>query len=164
MNKRILAFILLFMFTLPLLASCDKAVEVVETEPNVYVVYGIKGEGTTDEAVKAVELEMNRYLLQKANMAIKLYLFYEDEYDQAVKDAFQMMVDAEAEESAAISLSREQAKLSKPANNDASGVEGNESLQTEDVILDILEAGGERTTKNALTYFSAADMKNITDI
>ena len=38
MNKRILAFILLFMFTLPLLASCDKAVEVVETEPNVYVV------------------------------------------------------------------------------------------------------------------------------
>lgn len=148
MNKRILAFILLFMFTLPLLASCDKAVEVVETEPNVYVVYGIKGEGTTDEAVKAVELEMNRYLLQKANMAIKLYLFYEDEYDQAVKDAFQMMVDAEAEESAAISLSREQAKLSKPANSDASGVEGNESLQTEDVILDILEAGGEIKTKN----------------
>ncbi|HPE95281.1 MAG TPA: hypothetical protein PLT66_04350 [Bacillota bacterium] len=155
MKKRVIAFLFFFILVFPLLASCDNEAELVDVAPSVYTVYAITGESTTAEAKKQVELELNRYLLQECDMAIKLYLFTEDEYDQAIKDAWQMMADQDAEASAAISLSKAQAKLSgaSKSKNDSSSIEGTVSVQTEDVILDILEAGGEIETKNGKKRF-----------
>ncbi|MBQ7647069.1 MAG: hypothetical protein IJS94_07360, partial [Clostridia bacterium] len=57
----------------------------------VYTVYGIKGDTTTQEAIRKVELELNRVLTSRYNLALKLCLFNADEYEDALFNALTLM-------------------------------------------------------------------------
>lgn len=64
-------------------------------------IYGIKGEGTTDEAIAMVEEAMSSITEAQFNTAIKLMLYTEDEYDEVLEakmDAIQEQLDLEAAE------------------------------------------------------------------
>ncbi len=50
--------------------------------------YGIKGEGTTEEAVKAVEEEINKITQDKYKTTLELHLLDEAEYEDTIEDAF----------------------------------------------------------------------------
>ena len=50
-----------------------------DTVAKTITIWGIKGEGTTDEAVAAVEEAMSKLTKAKFNTAVELNLFFEDE-------------------------------------------------------------------------------------
>ncbi len=73
-----------------------------DTVAKTITIWGIKGEGTTDEAVAAVEEAMSKLTKTKFNTAVELKLFFEDEYYDALEDRFAEIEEMkEAEEEAA---------------------------------------------------------------
>ncbi len=76
-------------------------------------IWGIKGEGTTDEAVAAVEAAMSKITQTQFNTAIELNLYDEDEYKDALvekMDTIQAQIDAEKAEAAARKKAEKEAK------------------------------------------------------
>ena len=92
MKKRLLSFIIaLACLVLPVLTSCgdgEDYVPMAKVKPMTITLYGIKGEGTTDEAIKAVQDEMNEYTEGNLNTRVLLRLFTEDEYYAKLDEAF----------------------------------------------------------------------------
>ncbi len=122
--KKMLATLLIALMLVPTLASCSDDSEIQDTVIPVYTFYGIKGEGTTDESIRAVELAINRILISRYTLAVDLRLFAEDEYEEALNAAIK-----EAE--------------SYEETDDSSIAEEDEELYTytEDKIIDMLENG-----------------------
>ncbi len=89
MKKRLLCFLIAILCVLPLtLTGCGEEEEITEEpiKPLTLTLYGITGDSTTEEAIKAVEEELNVYTEGKFNTHIVLKLYPEDEY-YAVLDA-----------------------------------------------------------------------------
>ena len=84
LNKKIICLVLVFVFMLPfVLTGCSDSGDVTTgrtTKPLTFTLYGITGEGTTEEAIKAVEDAMNVYTEGKFNTHIILRLYPESEY------------------------------------------------------------------------------------
>jgi|GEM_PF-1518943 len=123
MSKRILALLLLVtMLMSVVLTSCSSLDEDYEEDTSTVkeitlTFYGVKGEGTTDAAVDAVEAKINEYTKKNYKTTLDLKLFDEDEYDEAMADVYakldaQRERDELAEEaaSAAAKAAREAAK------------------------------------------------------
>lgn len=92
MKKRFLALVLtLCCVLLPALTSCaddEDYVAKAKVEPVTLTLYGIKGEGTTDEAVKAVQDALNVYSEGTLIARVLLRLYTEDEYYEKLDEAF----------------------------------------------------------------------------
>lgn len=148
MKKRTLAFIFILCMLLPLFAACNKTTEIKDVAPPVFTVYLKTNNETTAEAMKLVELEVNRYLLQKADIAVQLKFIKEDGYDEAIDQLFEDMETYLAEESAAAASKKAEEKNQSKGSKKESSAETDESVyvQTEDAILDILESGGDIET------------------
>ena len=71
-------------------AMQDDAVETVVEVP-VYNVFGITDESTTEQDIINVELEMNRIIISRLNLAVNFYLTTADKYYQMVDEAYAMM-------------------------------------------------------------------------
>ena len=87
MKKRLLGLILaLTCLLLPILTSCgdDEYQATLKVKPITVTLYGIKGEGTTDEAIKAVQDKMNEYTEGNLSARVLLRLFTEEEYPDGV--------------------------------------------------------------------------------
>lgn len=110
---------------IPSLASCSDTEDIQDTVIPVYTFYGIKGEGTTDDAIRAVELAINRILISRYTMAVDFRLFLEDEYEEALQKAI------------------EEVNLYVEPTETPSLAEGEEDpyTYTEDKIIDMLEEG-----------------------
>ncbi len=92
MTKRLVSLMLAFVMLLSLcMTSCgttpadeegEEEEEQVEVQrPNIgLTLYAIKGDKTTDEALKAVQEKVSNYCVAKYKTAIKLMFFTEDEY------------------------------------------------------------------------------------
>ncbi len=140
------ALCLLMLITTFASASCGEE----EVDPNTLqidgntsramtlTIWGVKGEGTTDEAVAAVEAAMSSVTESQFNTAIKLNLFEEDEYDKALEkrmDEIQAQLDKEAEEAAAKKAAEKEAK--KKGETTAETTAAEETSDTADeTILD----------------------------
>lgn len=61
--------------------------------------YGLKEDGTNDDAVKLVEEQINRITEDKYKTSVKLHLLLEEEYDKVIEDAF-VSVEEQAERTA----------------------------------------------------------------
>ncbi|MBE6700601.1 MAG: hypothetical protein E7582_01745 [Ruminococcaceae bacterium] len=75
------------------LTSCSDAGNDFEDNTNAIpeitlTLYGIKGEGTTDEAIEKVEREINRFTEDRYKTTVELHLYSEEEYGDAIEDAF----------------------------------------------------------------------------
>jgi len=88
LTKSLAALLVALMFV-PSLASCSEEQDIQDTIIPVYTFYGIKGEGTTDEAIRAVELAINRILISRYTLAVDLRLFSEAEYEEALMSAME---------------------------------------------------------------------------
>lgn len=105
-------------------ASCGKTDDNMETvgedkisSATTLSIWGIKGEGTTDEAIARVEEAMSSITQSQFNTAIKLELYTEKEYDKMLEarmDAIQEQLDKEAAEAEA---KKQAAKEAKKNNN-----------------------------------------------
>ena len=92
MKKRLLGLILaLTCLLLPILTSCgdDEYQATLKVKPITVTLYGIKGEGTTDEAIKAVQDKMNEYTEGNLSARVLLRLFTEEEYYAKLDEAFE---------------------------------------------------------------------------
>ena len=76
-------------------------------------IWGIKGEGTTDEAIAEVEAAMSKLTEAQFNTAIDLVLLEEDEYEKKLEeymDTIQARIDAEKAEAEARKKAEREAK------------------------------------------------------
>lgn len=92
MKKRFFCLVIaLICLIMPVLTSCggdDDYKPYASVKAITVTLYGIKGEGTTDEAVKAVQDALNVYSEGKLNTRVLLRLFTEDEYYEKLNEAF----------------------------------------------------------------------------
>ena len=87
MKKRIIALVLLIVMLLPVsLASCNKETDPAEVAINVYTLYTICEDSTTEDAIKQVELALNRITAYQLGIGIKLIMVTEDKYDALVEE------------------------------------------------------------------------------
>lgn len=98
MKRRLLSFALCFIMVLTAVvtASCGKDTDAPDagednSRAKTLSIWGIKGEGTTDEAIAAVEAAMSKITKTKYNTAIELNLYFEDEYYDALDERFEEM-------------------------------------------------------------------------
>ena len=91
MKKGILCILLSLLLLAPMFASCQQEADFTETEASVYTLYTIVEESTTPEAIKQVELSLNRILFYRLGVILKLEMVTEDEYDKLIEDKFAEM-------------------------------------------------------------------------
>ena len=150
MKKRLIsaALCLLMLVTSIATASCGKE----EVDPNTLeidgataramtlTIWGIKGAGTTDEAVAAVEAAMSSITEAQFNTAIKLELYSEKDYDKALEkkmDEIQAQLDLEAAEAEAKKQAEKEAKKNKTETTKAPETSAEETTEIADeTILD----------------------------
>ncbi len=87
MKKRLLCLVLGLVMMLPLvLSGCADEEEVVTYEDvRTMTLYGIKEEGTTDEAIAVVEAAINEITESKFHTHIELHYFLESEYYEVIE-------------------------------------------------------------------------------
>ncbi len=122
MKKRVIsmALSLLMLFTAMSAAACGEktdedtlALGQEDSNAMTLTIWGVKGEGTTDEAVAAVEAAMSKITQVQFNTAIKLCLYEEDKYLDAITekmDGIQEKIDAEEAEKEARKQAEREAK------------------------------------------------------
>lgn len=139
MKNRVAALLLIVLMLLPVLASCSKEVPPTETEVTVYTLHMIKGETTTEEAIKKVELALNRILFYRLGSCVEILAYTEDEYYDAIEAKY-----AEMEE---YKIKKEEEKKNNKNNKDKNKNESSEEVSvdvfTGDDYLDLLMEGGE---------------------
>lgn len=146
MKKRIIALALLLVMLLPVsLASCNRETEIPETALKVYTLYTICEESTTEEAIREVELALNRLTVYQLKLGIKLVMVTADEYEALINDKFAEIEAYEAEQKRL----KEEAKKNKDKNN-SSAASDESSAAPDDVItadkyIDMLKNGEEYT-------------------
>lgn len=136
MKKGILCVLLSILLLVPMLASCQQESDFSETEANVYTLYTIVDEKTTDEAITQVELALNRILFYRLGVILKLEMVTESEYDQLIEDKFAEMEAYQLEK-------KNKNKQDKSSSSSEENEEASEELMTGDRILDFLEEGEE---------------------
>ncbi len=136
MKKGILCILLSILMLVPMFASCSSEVVIEDIEAEVYTLYTIKDEKTTPEAIRQVELALNRILFHRLGVILKLVMVNEDEYDQLIADKY-----AEMEEYTLAKKNKTNTSESSKASN--SEEEVSEDVVTGDDILNILEEGGQ---------------------
>ena len=139
MKNRVAALLLIVLMLLPVLASCSKEVPPTETEVTVYTLHMIKGDTTTEEAIKKVELALNRILFYRLGSCVEILAYTEDEYYDAIEAKY-----AEMEE---YKIKKEEEKKNNKNNKDKNKNESSEEVSvdvfTGDDYLDLLMEGGE---------------------
>lgn len=186
MSKRILGLLLLLSMLLSMvLASCSSLDEEYEEDDSMVkeitlTFYGVKGEGTTDAAVDAVEAKINEYTKKNYKTTIDLKLFDEDKYDDEMALVYEKLdaqrerdelaeeaanAAAKAAREAAKKLSIEDQKEKKRAQRayekwaEANIVEDETSVEMEDdVVLDIFLMRGFDN------YLAAAEGEKLADL
>lgn len=132
MTKRLLCLLMALIMLLSLcMTACSseeenaeegEAAEAEVQRRNLYLtLYAIKGENTTDEALKLVEKQISNHCIAKYKTAIELRFFTEKEYQAALNDMYDKFAAKEAEKqqaeaakaSAAASEAAYKASLSK---------------------------------------------------
>ena len=150
MKKRIIALVLLIVMLLPVsLASCNKETDPAEVAVNVYTLYTICEDSTTEEAIKQVELALNRITAYQLGIGIKLVMVTEDKYDALVEEKLAEIQAYEEEKE----RKEKEAKENKKKNNseaasDTASDETSEAAQdvlTADRLIEMLENGEELT-------------------
>jgi len=134
MKKRLIGLLLSALLLLPILSSCSHEAVIVPEEVPIYTLYTIAD--TTPEALRAVELALNRILFYRQKVCIDIVAVSEDEYDELIASKLAEMDAIEA------------AKKSKGSSSSATSSEANPdyvltvsgTLTGEDV-LDMLENG-----------------------
>lgn len=91
MKKSIICFLLSILMVLPLFTACGGDYEEEETEANVYTLYTICDESTTKEAIREVELALNRILFFRSNVILDLRMVTEEQYDDFLASEFTKM-------------------------------------------------------------------------
>lgn len=103
MKKRLLCLFLAVLCALPLmLTGCGEddyeAPDSTSRSPMTITLYGITGDTTTAESIKAVEAEINEYTEGNFNTHIILRLYPEAEYYAKLNEAFEKLEDGEVED------------------------------------------------------------------
>ncbi len=114
-------------------------IEATSARAMTLTIWGVKGEGTTDEAIAAVEEAMSNITEAQFNTAIKLNLYTEKEYDKALEakmDAIQEQLDKEAAEAAAKKQAEKEAKQNKTETTKAATSEEETTSEADETILD----------------------------
>ncbi len=142
MKKGILCILLSLLLVLPLFTACTQEVDLTGTEVSIYTLYTIVDEATTPEAIRQVELSLNRILFYRLGVILDLQMVTADKYEE--------FLDAKLEEIEQYQLEKKNNKNNK--NSSAASSEGenvtSEEVMTGDKVLEMLENGEDIVLKN----------------
>lgn len=140
-NRRLVSLGILFIvfaMLMPTLASCTQEADYTEVAAPVYTIYSIKSDDTTDEAIRAVELAINRIIFYRLGVCVKLMLYTADEYEAAIEAKFAEL-EAYKEEQEANKKNNKNESSDESASSGTSDV--SEEVLTGEKILENLENG-----------------------
>lgn len=87
MKKGFLCILLSLLMILPLLTACgNKEADLSGSEVSIYTLYTIVDEATSPEAIRQVELSLNRILFYRLGVILDLQMVTEDEYDEFINN------------------------------------------------------------------------------
>ena len=138
MKKRLLSFLIAVILTLPLmLTACgdddsDSQTARDTLKPMTITLYGITGDSTTEEAIRAVEEELNIYTEGQFNTHLVLRLYPADEYDQVIRDRFNEIERQSQEQGAEKEKLKILKKLLKLMGQTTSTLMGEEETEAEE--------------------------------
>ncbi|HBR32832.1 MAG TPA: hypothetical protein DD733_12210, partial [Clostridiales bacterium] len=129
MKRRLLCLLLSAILLLPLLSSCQKELSTPIEPADIYTLYTIAD--ATPEAVRAVELAINRTLYFRIGYIVDIVAVSAEEYDDVINKQFEVMAELEAE------------KKSKKSKKNTSSTEAvpDEEILTGEKIISMLENG-----------------------
>lgn len=140
MKNRVAALLLIVLMLLPVLASCSTEVPPAENEVTVYTLHMIKGDTTTEEAIKKVELALNRILFYRLGSCVEIHAYTEDEYYDVIEAKYAEMEEYKLKK-------EEEKKNNKDKDKDKDKAESSEEVSvdvfTGDDYIDLLMEGGE---------------------
>ncbi len=126
MKKGFLCILLSLLMILPLLTACNKEADLSGSEVSIYTLFTIAGEETSPEAIRKVELALNRILFYRLGVILDLQMVTEDEYDEFIEGK----------------LAELEAYTKDKSNNPyAENVEKYPDVMTGDRVLEMLENG-----------------------
>ena len=100
MKKGFLCILLSLLLVLPLLTACgNKVADLSGSEVSIYTLYTIVDEATSPEAIRQVELSLNRILFYRLGVILDLQMVTEDEYDEFIANKLTELDDYNADKS-----------------------------------------------------------------
>lgn len=135
MKKGLLCILLSVFLLTPIFASCQQTTEITDVEAPIYTLYTITEESTTPEAIRQVELALNRILFYRLGVILKLEMVTEDEYDELIASKFEEIAQYQEE--------KKKSSKDKNTSSESTDEEVSEEVLTGDMILEMLEKGGE---------------------
>lgn len=138
MKKRLIGLLLSALMLLPLLSSCSREVPPVDKEIPIYTLYTIAD--TTPEALRAVELALNRILAYDYDVAVDIVAVSENEYDELINNK---LAEMDAIEAAKKSKGSKAPAASSSMDTSSDSVANTGDKMTADRIIETLEEGND---------------------
>ena len=137
MKKSFLCILLSIMMLVPLFVSCSHEADIEEKEAKVYTLYTITEESTTPEAIRQVELALNRTIFYRLGIIVKLEMVTEDKYDELIESKFDE-IEKYKEDKKKQDQEKRKHKKDKDKKDDE---EEKKDILTGDKIISLLEEG-----------------------
>ena len=137
---------------IPVLASCAHELDITETAAEIYTLYTIVDESTTPEAIREVELHLNRTMFYRNGVIVKLIALHEDEYDAVIDEKIAEVEAYQLEKKNSKNKNKNKKDESSAADESAESSEDSSAEKSEEVSevvktgeywLDVLTEGGD---------------------
>lgn len=136
MKKRLIGLLLVAVMLVPLLSSCISEPPVLEVAAPIYTLYTIAD--ATPEAIREVELALNRILFFRIGVCIDIIAVTEDEYDELIEKQYQIMEEYTLERK-----NKSKSKTTSEAVDDTP-----KKIMTGERIIEMLENGEDIKSDN----------------
>ncbi|HAN21824.1 MAG TPA: hypothetical protein DCP51_09175 [Clostridiales bacterium] len=166
MKKRLIGLLLAAVMLIPLLSSCGPDEVQPPQAAEIYTLYTIAD--ATPDAIRQVELALNRLLFFRVGFCIDIVAVTEDEYDDLIANQFNVMAEFEA--------AKKDKKKNKSESTDSATTSTSETSEvlTGEKIIEMLEKGEDIVQKDPSLdvflvrsydeYFKLATSKMLTSI
>lgn len=133
MKKRLLGLLLTAVMLVPLLSSCSHEEEPPEEEAPIYTLYTIAD--ATPEAIREVELALNRILFYREGLCLDIVAVSEEKYAELIEDQYTLMEEYTASKKSKKKKNDDSSAEENPADSDTS------EIMTGERIIQRLENG-----------------------
>ncbi len=170
MKKRIVSFLIAVFCLIPfVLTGCSSGEDggtVITTKPYTINLYGITGESTTEDAILAVQNELNKYTEGNFGTRVILHLYTEDEYYKVIDEKFESLQNVKPTVSDSETTDTASTAAPETTGGTETGSENSGSTDTaypaeKDTQLDIFMVQGK---KNLNKYIDGQKLTSLTTV
>ncbi len=137
MKKKVAVLLIAVMMVIPfILTGCSDDGEyssTLGTKPMTINLYGITGETTTEEAIAAVQKELNDFTESRFKTHVVLHLYTEDEYYDVIEEKIASIQKQKAQEEYEAGLKKDQDKSGQTSDEETTAAEEDNTQADEEI-------------------------------